>query len=653
MKKLNYIVMFAAVAAAALVSCQKAAEKEADVVVGEGIKVTLTTNGVTKTFIDGTTPYWLSTDAVGVFTGTNTVNEKFTNTQNAGEYAEFVGSVPAAGTYYAYYPYQYKVASADGVEHKIPEIQYPTPYSFDGAADILLSESFDIATTGDETIEAVRFRRLGGFIKFSFADGTTGSMLNGEHTTQVTVVVYNADESKRPCPSIKITPEGIGTVGAGMKTIKAMYDPDVYAITADGQATWFGVLPQTFTTGTIFDITISTEHYKISRIITLTSDATLGAGEILPINITLKDADVTAKTVSITNVWVKYSEGATAWNEYYGGTGGTDRNIAMDDEYVYIAESSATAKLWAISITNPETVIAVNVDGVSGGTHALCCPRILPNTDLSINGGKDILICGNLTRGGEEPKLYFWKDGIDNPPTAMTMITNATGAWYGDTFTVYGSLQDGILFYDKIGGDNVNGIVTFDLIGAITEKNYLHKRIDFNTAYYNFYNPARAHEGVCAYYPFPGDVNKGIYSPGRGLSRRGMSSSFVGDLKSDGNSAYTPTLAELGYAEGRNGFVLGYNYVEWNGKRYVIYGKQESNTVGKVYILEGSATAEWLTIANTADVKFRRDLARLDGCSLVSDNGGMDVTARIINGDLYIAAQKQNIACGVFKVSLE
>ena len=109
MKKLNYIMMFAAVAAAALVSCQKAVEKEADVVVGEGIKVTLTTNGVTKTFIDGTTPYWLSTDAVGVFTGTNTVNVEFTNTQDDGEYAEFVGSVPAAGTYYAYYPYQYKL----------------------------------------------------------------------------------------------------------------------------------------------------------------------------------------------------------------------------------------------------------------------------------------------------------------------------------------------------------------------------------------------------------------------------------------------------------------------------------------------------------------------------------------------------------------
>jgi uncharacterized secreted protein with C-terminal beta-propeller domain len=112
-------------------------------------------------------------------------------------------------------------------------------------------------------------------------------------------------------------------------------------------------------------------------------------------------------------------------------------------------------------------------------------------------------------------------------------------------------------------------------------------------------------------------------------------------------------LTNLDYADGRNGFVLAYNFVEWEGKRYVIYGKQESSTVGKVYILEGSSATEWLTIANTAGVKFRRDLIRQEGCTLVSGNSGMDVAARVINGDLYIAAQKQNIACGVYKISLQ
>ena len=46
----------------------------------------------------------------------------------------------------------------------------------------------------------------------------------------------------------------------------------------------------------------------------------------------------------------------------------TDRNIAMDDDYVYIAVNSGTAKLWAISITDPSDVKAVNVEGVTGGS---------------------------------------------------------------------------------------------------------------------------------------------------------------------------------------------------------------------------------------------------------------------------------------------
>lgn len=441
MKKLNYIVMFAAVAAATLVSCQKAAEKEA-VVGEEGIKVTLTTNGVTKTFIDGTTPYWLSTDVVGVFTGTNTVNAEFSNTEATGEYAEFEGSVPAAGTYYAYYPYQDKSASADGVEHKIPETQYPSPYSFDGAADILLSESFDIATTGNETVENVSFRRLGGFLKFSFADGTTGSVLNGEHTTQVTVIVDNADAAKRPCPTIRITPEGIGTVGAGMKTIKAMYDPDVYAITADGQATWFGVLPQTFTTGTTFAITISTEHFNVSRTLTLTSDVTLGAGEILPLNVTLKDADVAAKVLTIERLWGKYPN--TGWPTDYVGAN-EDRTMATDGEWIYIAKAGeGVSGIVAISITDPSVKKNVNVTGVDGGHFKTSCVRTIYSTELN----KYILLASSLTtEEGHLLKIYAWDNGVDEAPT--TLLSWGVGGYrrFGDFFTTIGTWENGELWF--------------------------------------------------------------------------------------------------------------------------------------------------------------------------------------------------------------
>ena len=358
--------------------------------------------------------------------------------------------------------------------------------------------------------------------------------------------------------------------------------------------------------------------------------------------------DSAVKNVVINNEWVYFSAEATAWNTaLYGGTGGSDRNIAMDDDYVYLAESAATPKLWAIDRKDTKKVKAVNITGVSGGgAFPLACPRVIKNTDPAINGGKDVLVCMSLTRGGVEPILYYWLDGIDNAPFAQTLVTSATGAWYGDTFTVFGTLQDGILFLDKTGGDNANGIVTFNLNGTVGAKNYLLKRVKFNDAF-------GSHNGVCAYYPFPDNVNAGVFSPGRGFESRGRSAVVTGDFKSEGNAAYNVALEQLSYAEGRNGYVLAYNFVEWNGKRYVIYGKNDSGTTGKVYILEGDASTDWLTIVNNASVKFRRDLDRQDGCTLSSGNSGMDVTARVIDGDLYIAAQKQNIACGLYKLCLE
>ena len=348
--------------------------------------------------------------------------------------------------------------------------------------------------------------------------------------------------------------------------------------------------------------------------------------------------------LAIKTVWLKQSAGTSAWNTYYGGTGGSDRNIAMDDDYVYVAENSGTAKLWAISIANPDNVTAVNVEGVTGGTHLLACPRVIKNTDQNVNGGKDVLICSNLTRGGVEPKLYMWINGINNAPKAITLTTWATGAWYGDVFTVYGTLQDGVLFFDKIGGDSANGIVTF-LLNGVPSGNamYLQARLKFNDTF-------GSHSGACAYYPYPDNINKGVYSPGRGVEARGQNVVASGNIKGEGGIDIA--LAPLDYDEGTNGYVLGYNFIEWKGKRYVIYGNQSSSSAGYVRVREGSIDTDWSVIASTGNRLYRRDLTVASG-SLTSGNSGMDITARVINGELYFAAQKQNVACGLYKLVYE
>ena len=648
--------MFAVVAAATLVSCNREIEKSL-VEENDGIQVSVIAEQVqTKTALSGSKSIvWSASDKVGFINGSDGVNVESTTAVIDGEgKATFTGTVPSAGTYYAYYPYFADGSydpDAEGVTVRLQNNQYPTATSFDPKADLMVSTGF-AATGSTDTPSTIEFKRLGAFIRVQFVDKTTGTVLSGEHASLVSI----EHSDNKICGRLKISgTNGLVDPNSGYKKVSAHYEGDAFELTADGKYAFFGVKPVTLATGTTLTITAKTDNYNITKTITLTSDIVLGAGDIQPLKINLADANVAAKTLQIATVWEKKSTGSTAWNTYYGGTAGTDRNIAMDDDYVYIAENSGTAKLWAINRTDATDVKAVNVTGVTGGTHLLACPRVIPNTDPLINGGKDVLACSNLTRGGEEPKLYVWNNGIDNAPTAIELITSATTCWYGDVFTVYGSMQSGILFFDKIGASEgtPNGVVTFDLNGTIPAKFWLHKRVDFNSAYASFYSAIdgrEAHSGACAYYPFPSDVNNGVYSPGRGRIVRGMSSSIVGDLTSVGNSAFTPTLAELGYADGRNGAVLGYNFIEWKGNRYVIYGRQPDSVSGYVYVLEGTTSTPWLTIANSAGVKFRRDMVRKDGCSLSSANSAMDVTARVIDGELYIAVQKQSIGCAVYKL---
>ncbi|MBQ4388831.1 MAG: BACON domain-containing protein [Bacteroidales bacterium] len=346
------------------------------------------------------------------------------------------------------------------------------------------------------------------------------------------------------------------------------------------------------------------------------------------------------KELTIKTVFAKNSTASEAWNAYYGGTGGTDRNIAMDDEYIYIAESAATAKLWAISVADPNQVKAVNVEGVAGGAHVLTCPRVVKNTDANVNGGKDVLICSNLTRGGVDPKLYIWANGIDNAPKAITLTTWATDNWYGDTFTVWGTLQDGVLLFDKTdtGG---NGVVTFILNGVPTsDKMYLVGRAKTVEAF-------GSHDGVCALYLFP-DGAAGVYSPGRGAEKRGQIATLGSSVKSEGGIAVT--LSPLDYDEGTNAFVLGYNFIEWEGNRYVIYGNFVSNKKGYVRVRQGALTDEWSKVASTGTRLYRRDL---ESGGLTAANSAMDITARVIDGELYIAAQMQNVGFGLYKLCYE
>ena len=643
-----------AFAALLLAGCQKEAKEFAPaptsnelnslIKIGEQFTITATKEvDETKTVLSGNDVLWLPGDQItlvygnadnystGVFTAditTPSATATFTGTlQMVVGSAEAIsgGSSDAENYLYGVFPASSNVGLTKNYDNTLDLLTVPfksTQTAVDGSFD---EEA--LTSCGRSSNLTLKFYNVNSVLALKVQeDGITS------------IMVENVDKS-------------LGGIGTTTQDIR-FYADDDFREWGSSNITHMVTLypPQgetTFTKGNVYNMVVVADTYDQGVTFTLNTDAD-------PIEMFITKP-VTAERNKIHSVTLKGGQertleticfkqsGTEAWNTYFGGTPGTDRNIAMDDEYVYIAESAATPKLWAISIADPSQVREVNVDGVSGGAHALSCPRVIPNTAYGVNHGKDVLVCGNLTRGGEEPLLYMWVDGIDYAPITVKLNTWATDNWYGDTFTVYGNLQNGILFFDKTDSGS-NGIVTFLLNGVPTTGNlYLVSRLKTVDA-------LGSHGGVCAYYPFPWSVSSGIYSPGRGVETRGKSVVVSGNIKAEG--AKDVTMTSLEYADGRNGFVLGYNFIEWAGKRYVIYGKQTSGKEGFVYVLEGDKNQDWLSIANYSGVKFRRDLKPEDGSSFSSGNSGMDVAARVINGDLYFAAQKQNVAFGLYKISL-
>lgn len=645
MKKYSSVVLFAAVAAL-FVSCNKEMDKP-EISQSEGIQVTvIAANPETKTTLEsnGKTVSWKSTDKVGFFNHTADVNVQSSAASIDGEgRATFTATVPSAGTYYAYYPYQNETGSnaptADGVVARIPNEQTPTPTSFDPKADLLLSSAFS-ATGATNTPADIRFKRLGAFLKIQFIDGTTGTKLSGEYATSVKVQGQENLSAK-----YRIHGEnGAVYQGTGYKAITATYDAGTYALTTAGQYTIIGVRPQTFAAGSTLAITITTSKYSINKTLTMPSDVVLGAGNILPINVTIKDSDLPIK---IEKVWERMSSSTAAWTTALSASGKTgaanaDFNIAIDGNYVYVPEFGTSKLIWAINVNDKDDVKLVNTEGVTStgqdGIVYLSCARVVKKSD-----GTPVLIATN-TFSDDNGKLYIWDNGIDNAPRVVTMTQYDAGRRLGDKFTTYGNYEDCWLIFGSHPG---NGFVTMKLPTSGTSCGVISRlAIDLT----NF----------ATYYPFPGEITRGMFAwhggdhDGTGdftyRNRTMTVASTESAIKTAG--AHTSTLTKLNgwMADYENNNGTGYNFVEFNGKRYVIWCINRTDTKSfDLIIKEGSLTTDWATIINTAgSVKREKYVGEMTtswknsaNCAVWSDGS-----------DVYIAVNKQQVGIALYHMSI-
>ncbi|MBP5483878.1 MAG: fimbrillin family protein [Bacteroidales bacterium] len=282
MKKLFYAAMMATVAIS-LASCKQ--EKEAPAIENGVIKLTVVTD-VTKTATtDGTHVQWLETDRLGV-TDTDH-NYEFTPAfQGSVDNGSFEGTVEEAGNYYAYYPYTAMLSEGDPVL-EIPATQTQVNGSFDAAADILVSQEFEVSSTTPTV--TVAFKRLAAFLKVAF-NNQSGVDLSGESISSVTVSL-STETDIAGTVTLDLASADLGEVLAGENSVTVLH-PDGLAI--DG-ATMMGVLPFTFPAGCELSIEAQTENYTISKTLTIAASRELAAGHVLPVNVTLAEGDVTYK----------------------------------------------------------------------------------------------------------------------------------------------------------------------------------------------------------------------------------------------------------------------------------------------------------------------------------------------------------------------
>ena len=302
MKRLFKFAMFVALAATTFTACQKDNTEPNELGGGKLVKMTFHAGNpeigtAVRTEMEGLTPYWSVGDVIGVSTDGTTKHAPFTN--DATERAQsttFTGKIETSDVYYAYYPYTSnglgEAEGNKGAKIDLPSNQSPTATSFDGKADILVSQPI----SGE--ITSLKFRRLVGIAKIVLKDNTADNLLNGQHVSSLTITVSDKNLAGR-CIVDLLNYTMYEPYYNGSKSIQATYTAaTTYPIDGTG-ASYLCVYPQELAAESTLTIEASTEGYSIKKEITLPSAIKLEAGKITTLNIGLTEEHLTAEAAGL------------------------------------------------------------------------------------------------------------------------------------------------------------------------------------------------------------------------------------------------------------------------------------------------------------------------------------------------------------------
>ncbi len=157
----------------------------------------------------------------------------------------------------------------------------------------------------------------------------------------------------------------------------------------------------------------------------------------------------------ITRVWGKYAKPVTVEDDgWYTNKlgldwtvkGNWDRNVAIDDKYVYLAatESNAgtagdyLAKIWAIDINNPDNVKELKIPEGLSAQHKTAGLAIAPD-----GNGTRLLFCTMAMAAAHKYEIYSYTSPDADPELVASFPYSDIGKRVGDRITFFGTWQDG------------------------------------------------------------------------------------------------------------------------------------------------------------------------------------------------------------------
>ena len=360
--------------------------------------------------------------------------------------------------------------------------------------------------------------------------------------------------------------------------------------------------------------------------------------------------------LSIERVWGKYSTSAASWNAYFGGIADSDRNCTMDDDYIYIPETSTSAaRIWKINKLDPSDVSTVASPANPTGYFKTTAARVMDPGTNSLNGGKPMLVVSNMvmTEGGDLLKLYIYNNGTNNTPSEWCMNSTATGRRLGDIFTIHGTFTDGGFMFKDWNKLWSNGTILVWRTAFTSVPNYNQEPRNPT------WNTIKDEGGRAAFYPYPGQATpqNGIYT--------GTDSAYY--VSESGSNVYTWNASTFNASAAAGYYVNAgdFNFFEYNGKRYIAYVKNAGNNDGRFYILQGELSDSWQDLLGSKrnviyQASIQANYAFNDGeyhaelenpSPKQSGNSGIGCCARVIGDAVYICAGKQNVGLSLFKMS--